>query len=427
MAKRPRRKRKAAGPSSPVPLIIFIVLFVFTFAVLCFMWNENRALNLMIYGKASSTAFDTYPVEFTEDPADTEGYLYMLEQKDRKFIEKSQQYNSLFNFAGVSNVEDYKQQLQEQQNRLRIVDSLGVDYTLSDYIKALELRIISMQQQIENFKEAVDDANERKEIVLDEKETAVREKVSTIDDLNEEMAEVRQRHVEEVNWRQTEIIDLRDKLANLDAESSLEANKLKDNIQQLEKTKVELEATIAKLVDRKKDEYDPQTTPVDGKVLSVNLDAKTLMLDIGKQDGARIGLRFDVFQVGVGGMREKKGEVEVRKVYDDVSYAGIVEMLDEYNPILADNIVVSPIFQRGKAMIFAIEPTDFDQLDIDVIRTRLKAFGNELVTEPSIDVRYCIVGDKVNENNDRPVANGCDRLGIPAIRASNLMRVLGED
>jgi hypothetical protein len=101
-------------------------------------------------------------------------------------------------------------------------------------------------------------------------------------------------------------------------------------------------------------------------------------------------------------------------------------MKDPLDPILTDNIVVSPAFQRGKPMIFTLEPADFDKADIEVLRTKLGAVGNKIVDEPAADVRYCIIGDSPAKG-PRPIADQCTKLGIPTIRKSDLQQVLGEE
>jgi len=429
MARRPRQGRRG-GAGSPIPLIIFIVLFVFSFAGFVMMLKENHRLWDDIHGSEPAKALPDRFLPKRQENQKTQGYLYIIDALHTRFINKTAAYDQLaeyvgFNEKGIAAHKKHVDEMREQTN-IKAGDN-DID-TLTEYEKRLEIRNQELQHRITQLKNTTDEAREARDQAVKDRKSDVTAKEATITTIRTEIAARDQKYSDEASARDEEIKMLRQKISDNNEKHLVESEKNKSIIAQRERKIIELEGIIEQLIERPTDKFDPQLAEVDGKVLVVNLSEETVMIDIGRKDGARKGLRFDVYEVGVGGVRRLKGQIEIKSVHPEVSYAGIITMGDKLDPILADNILISPTYQRGKPLLFTIEPQDFDKTDIAVLKTKLERFGNKLVMKPEAGVRYCIIGNNVKKDSKlRQVAKECARLNIPVIRAMDIEFVLGAD
>ena len=426
MARRPRARR-GAGASSPVPLIIFVVLFVFALGASVMMWREQHDLNDRINGGYRGGLADNLEFKHFEN-RETEGYKFRLIEQARRLEAKIADFNKLEGFAGlgVSEVKEWGDRVKRRSQELGVKMGDNDVLKLTVYAERLELRIQQLQTNLKALEDEKADIEEKRQQLAKDKNAEIAGKNESIANLRTEASDTTGRHTQETTKNNQEIAQLRETISQKDEAHLTETEKKNQQATALKDKIAQLEKQLAQLQDRDAKGFDPQIAAVDGKVIHVNLQERTAMLDVGRQDGVRRGLRFDVYEVGVGGRRRLKGQVEVKSVHAEISYAGILGMSDELDPILTDNILVSPAFERGKPMVFTIEPKDFDETDVAVLRTKLERFGNKLVAKPALNVRYCVIGERLAKGK-RAVADECARLGIPVIKMSDLENVLGVD
>jgi len=181
-----------------------------------------------------------------------------------------------------------------------------------------------------------------------------------------------------------------------------------------------LKERLTKLQDRPFARYDVQTAPRVAIVLNTDLEGKDVWIDLARPDGARRGLRFTVYHVAPNGEREPRAIVEVSQAGDEISRAGVRKTLSD-RPILKGDILLSPVFERGRKKIFALDDT-FAPAEVNSIRATLSRHGHVIVDPLHIRTDFLIV--KANEQGK--VFQQAKLYSVPALRVDRLREMLGQ-
>lgn len=123
------------------------------------------------------------------------------------------------------------------------------------------------------------------------------------------------------------------------------------------RTVVEKDELIDKLRHPPKPKYTlvpPGRETIDGKVLTVEADGEYVMIDLGRRDWVSEGMEFRVFDETNPDARKEKGRIQVRRVYDTISQAKILQQ-EAMDPILRDMVIINPAFSRGRQLKFVLE------------------------------------------------------------------------
>lgn len=158
----------------------------------------------------------------------------------------------------------------------------------------------------------------------------------------------------------------------------------------------------------------------DGMIIAANPGTKLVYIDIGAQDGLKRGTKFDVFRRGKGGELLRKGRVEVRNVEKDSAMCGILEDLDEFDPIVKGDVLVNPLFSRDMQRTFVLLGRFPSSTNRDLITDRLKSLGNSVEETVSSRTDFLVLGDKeqgefapeLTETDEYKLA---DKLGVQIV------------
>ena len=146
-------------------------------------------------------------------------------------------------------------------------------------------------------------------------------------------------------------------------------------------------------------------------------------MNLARKDGVFPGMTFDVYHFKKGGVPEKKGEVRVKNVGDDLSLVVILEEAFQLNPIQEGDFVVNEVFDRNKKKYF----TFAGRLSGDYTNEQATRLIEELghFVEPRITAKtdYVILGVEYSGDDNWIAA---ERLGIEQLTQGDLMRWLGK-
>lgn len=168
-------------------------------------------------------------------------------------------------------------------------------------------------------------------------------------------------------------------------------------------------ALIDAITRLKKGDKQDTDTP-DGQITLVNVEGRTVWIDLGGEDGLRVKTTFVVFERGETGLQtaKVKGKIEVLQVAGDHrAECKIVDEPDVGNPILPGDLIYSKIWQRGGRLHVSLAgfmDIDGDKIsDRDYIRSLLTLNGGIVDAELfddghsegriSEDTRYHVIGE----------------------------------
>lgn len=187
--------------------------------------------------------------------------------------------------------------------------------------------------------------------------------------------------------------------------------------------KTPFEQYIAKIQAERRKKPEETALQKDGEVVYSNSAQKVAYIDLARRHGVFPGMTFDVYHYKKGGIPEKKGEVRVKKVEEDLSLVVIAREEFELNPIGEGDFIVNEVFDRNKTKYF----TFAGRIEADYTNEQATSLIQELghVVEPRISARtdYVILGADYSGDENWLAA---ERLGIEQLTQQDLLRWLGK-
>lgn len=138
----------------------------------------------------------------------------------------------------------------------------------------------------------------------------------------------------------------------------------------------------------------------DGAIVRTVPAGDVAYIDLGRKDGAKVGMTFSVYSPVRGIPADGKGKatIEVANVFDTTSECRVTSRVPS-EPILVDDIIANPVFDRSRRFQFVVIG-DFD-LDFDgqaedvagkeVVRL-IERLGGKVVNKVDSDVDFAVVG-----------------------------------
>jgi len=413
----------APRKGSPVPLIIFIVLFVFS------------AVGLVLVAMELASARDLTDAGFNPSERDAltytrkqmhNGVLVGLKQALKLNKERIQtleyQVEQFQKMTGSLNPEKLREDTKNLVKRILKIEREQTP-SLMEFIQMLEqeknkLKIQAdrerqdKEQRVANLKAEVDKTGAK----LKTMQTTIDERDAKIEQLNLTLRRERDKLQKEAKDVRTKLDATNDKMLD-------ETRKLKDEVKRLERI-VKVLTDRLREVQKKKTfggkgvPFDKDNEPPDGKVILVERDTGVIV-NIGRKKGVRRGLRFEVFSVKGDGTRIKQGDLEIKTVFPDISRAILVGGESPVDVVSKGDIIVNPAFDPGRARIFVAD-TVFDDARKQKLRDDLKKYGSALEPQLTIRTDYLIIGPKRGKFIDQ-----AEKWGIPLIREDDLLPLLG--
>ena len=416
-----------ATKGNPVPLIIFIVLFVFStvgFALAVVEWAS-------LY-KQMNEGFNRQDV--SAKPIDTQQGLKLALQEAKAKIDAKQDLILLYEqITGVDDISTDDQKnakmkaLRAEINATMKGDGLATEAnasTLVGLLKVIETRKLLLDAEIRDMKIAHKEELKRLNTRLRGEMAAVTEKQTAIDERDAQIETLKAELATDRNNARLEATALRTALEKTRAKMAEMRTELMEKIRILEAENADLRAQNLALRREKGGgkgkpvPFTPATETADGKVILVDSEAGVIV-DIGRKKGVRRGLRFDVYLQKGDGSRAKRGEIEIKTVFPEISRAILVGGGNPADIIFKNDIIINPAFEPGRAKRFVADTT-FDAAQKEAFRRALSEYGSILEQEMTLRTDYLIVGTRPGKFVDK-----AEKLGIVIIREEELNAFLG--
>jgi len=414
----------ANGKSNPVPLIIFIVLFVFSTTGLVLVAIELSKARKQMDEGFNRTARGAQKID------ETMGLKRKYQESQLRIHDLEETLDVYRKVTGVANRDDLKQELKNITDRvLKVRDGRGEATAapaknLVSLVLLLEQEKIRLQKEIDDLAAAAKRTETTLRNRLTAEETAVAEKQAAIVERDDQIEKLKDAAAEErmiatrVKAEQTAALErTRQKLDEQRADLMEKVRILEAQVQDLLAQLDRLRREKGVLAGKPKD-FEPTVEPADGKVILVDREAGVI-LDVGRKKGIRRGLRFDVYLQKADGTRVKRGEIEVKTVFPEISRAVLVKGGYPTEFIYKNDIIVNPAFDPGRAKVFVADTT-FDAAKKQSFRDALSEYGSVLEDDLSVLTDYLIVGTQKGN-----LVEQAQKLGVIIIRENDLNAFLG--
>ena len=420
MARRPRAQSRKTQSNLVTPLAVFVVLFVFSFGLALYSYMSWRDLDRKIYGSLKG------PSQFEKLDITREeyiGYLAQLEQQREALSQALGEKNDLESMIGISHVErlgDEFAKLGEEINK--IYESKGQDVTFVEFMRQLADEKKNFEERLNNATAAKDKMNadlrtDREKFATKSKRLngSIAELQSALDSKNRQTATLDDSHRDTVSRLGNDIHAAKTKNQKLHEEYEKKFQVAARELARVEKALKELQSEKVGGKEFKID-YAEQ----DGVVINVGKLGESCSVDIGRKHGAQVGMQFVIYESGPGGKRREKGTIELKKIHTDFSIAEVISIKDELDPILTEDIVISPIFKRGAPLTFVLE-ADIDRLDKEALARKIEKYGNRVAEGVTSQTDFVVIKEMPGQ-----MAEEADKWAIRVIRMSDIEKVLGE-
>lgn len=236
---------------------------------------------------------------------------------------------------------------------------------------------------------------------------------------------------------------MQEEIANLMADrenARREKNEAKDELNNLKAQfrleKTDLENKLDEVLDRVAKIKNPEPeSPVtekvaeapdapDGQVVFVDFPNLVAYINIGRKSGVTVGQKFSVFRFGKRGVRTDKGEIEVKKVLEEMSIVAITQNLDNEYPIDIGDQVVNEVFDVTKTQYFTFAGRLVGRYSNEEVAKMIEELGWKVTPKTDVRTSYIIIG---KEYESHPNYIDGLRYDIEILREVDILRILGKD
>jgi len=419
-----RRIARGRG-GSPVPIIILCVLLVGAIALAVVFAMQADKLRQEIEARKAD-------VEAAE--------------KSRRLAEtKGQQYQTLMGINYDAMQEEFNK-LKDELQKIALLQKADdgaaprMD-TVEDMMLAYAREVAALRTELADRQASLDRAKAESEQHRVDKEKAVTERDEGVKLAQGERDAARDERDTIQKKLDKDTRELNAKVAELEAEkvklikdvnhwkkrAEVEGKKVEDKDKQIDELKHPVDVRGSLAGDQAVGE------PVDGKVITIEADGETCMIDLGRRDWVQIGMEFSVYDNADPESRKVKGHIQVKKVFDTIAQCRIGQQ-DKLDPVLPGMVIVNPAFQRGKTLNFVlVEP--FREPNVEQLLARypckVKKVNPTDTEKLDRDTDYVVTGEGrikegVTRPDDSPTVEQAKQYQITVMRESVLLRYLGE-
>ena len=417
-----------ASGRSPVPLIIFIVLWLgATIAFIVAMVELSAKDREINYRYVSVENDPTVRLLELEDM----GYRAYILQLDAIRRQKIAEVDGLEQIMGLSNLDELQDTFPRLLARVRAIQDdttdIGEPSSLIDLFRALESQVQQLSSERDRLEtklttttKQLDDTREQATRETGELNSTIDARNRTIAQLKDANDQLEDRIREDVAKLNTEIQALRNDHMNDLRTKDLE-------LAEARKRTVVLQERLDEILGKGGKVPIEGADDVDGKVLSSAHEAGFVVIGLGRTDGMLRGMSFVVYSAGVrpkDNPEKVKGKIEVKKVFADVSYAAIVDQ-EKYDPIVAGDQLVNPAYQAGRGKVFVLQG-GFAKLSSDGMRDLLMKYGHTVKEGVDWQTDYLVVGTgEVDPDNDPMVQQARDH-GVVILKEDSFWHLFDE-
>ncbi|MDI6787448.1 MAG: hypothetical protein QME51_03675 [Planctomycetota bacterium] len=174
-----------------------------------------------------------------------------------------------------------------------------------------------------------------------------------------------------------------------------------------------------------KEAYSRDVIESYGKIFNPDIKNRFAFITLGSKDSVRVGLKFMAYRQQQGFVRNWKGQVEVKRVYDAYSLVSITKIENKDDPItdgdFITNIFYHPLHPRRVVLVGKFKRGSF-RYDKDEIEQRLTDIGVIVEKNPqgsydvSLRTDFALIGDDPEDFvRDKENLDWTRKLNIPRI------------
>ncbi len=280
---------------------------------------------------------------------------------------------------------------------------LDIDKNMPSFAEALDKKIAELSNELENENRDIETYKQNAEESIRPFDEALSGFGDTRRDYREKVAQARERLMTEresmssereaekdrITTFDNEIRELVNRVAAMEDEQRNERVKLLSELQKYEKL-------LSQIMARKQ-EQESGVEEFDGEILLVNLRDNFVILDVGRRDRVRKGMKFEIYGVIKGVLPIYKGAVEIREVGVNISYARILEMTNVENPLQKGDKIANKLYRRGEQLVFVLvgRLKNFNREEFSRFVTDM---GDVVKSQVDTETDYLIVGAGVENN-----------------------------
>lgn len=427
-------KRSRGGPAPlTVPLIVFVVLSIAAIGAFMVVLIEYSALSKNIEGlhdsrlcdeKDGKCYFQTY---FEKNLTEQTGYKQLLESEYKDKEDKQKQLLDWQDFVGwtdtLTNLKDADPELAAHLTDIKTDATLVDTPNVLSYVYELKRKSADLDSALSDCQRARDDAITKRDDIrrqrvldLDAKQELIRKRDDRIATLINSIKEQEQALAAEIQKLKAEAAAAKREVTLLKDESQRKIRNLVEKNNENEQKITDMRRKL-----QEEERFDPNKASVDGKILYADERGKFVMIDMGRVDGITRGLKFTVYQIGKGGTRREKGEVEVNRVMTEFSYASILELKDDKDPMVEGDSLVNPAFDRDRSTVFVLTG-EFEKMSNDRIQRILKSYGATITNKVTLKTDYLVAGPGSDPEGEMKTAR---ELGVKIMSEEDLLKYLG--
>jgi NAD-dependent DNA ligase len=218
----------------------------------------------------------------------------------------------------------------------------------------------------------------------------------------------------------------------LDDQLPVITQKFQKDIVKLENERDALKYSLEELAS--KETYNRDIIEVYGKIINPDLKNRFAFITLGDKDRLNVGLKFMAYRQQKGYVRQWKGQIEVKRVYDVYALVSITKLEDNDNPI-TDGDYITNIFYHPQHSRFIVLIGKFPRgpykYSREEIERRLTNMGTIVEKSISLKTDFALIGDDPEETDlDRKNFEWAKKLNIPRIEGTeakkNLEYYLGD-
>lgn len=281
-----------------------------------------------------------------------------------------------------------------------------------------------------------------------------------------ELDKQRERAVTDLNAKQREIDDLRREKNDLQDANIELARKFDVEKQRLQKEKEDvvkergrlerdfnleqarvlsqnsqLQARIDDLTKKQAKSFATDSSS-DGEVVYADAGLGYAWINLGRRNGLRRNTRFQAFHFVKGGLQKIKGDIEVRRVDEDMAQCAIIENLeiihpitgellhlpDANDPIVKGDLIRNPFFDDQEQKVFVFLGTKLQNryYNLQEIQRKIEEFGARVDRDVSIESDFVIVLGKEDEDAEmQEKVRKAAQFGVIFMREDELLEYLG--
>lgn len=247
-------------------------------------------------------------------------------------------------------------------------------------------------------------------LVQEKKDSEISALKSMRNDLNDKLSsetdkyEVRKNNLTSLKKEQD------DKLPQLKNKFELDKTRIENDIALI---KYNLEELTAKEV------FNRDVVETHGRIIQPNVMNRFAFISLGAKSNIKLGWKFMVFRRDKAGLRQWKGQVEVKKIYDNHSLVSITALKDPLDPISEGDAIANIFYHaatpRYVVLIGKMERGDFKYDKIEFER-RLAELGVNVEKKVSLKTDFVIVGKDPEETD-------VDRNNYVMVKTMNIPRL----